>query len=133
MVNAFRSQLGELSISEISVIEFPICLSDLWDATPFRLESSVSCPRKSSASLKLKWSSKGQIHNAISEGNEYVVRMLLALGSDIEELDRQDKTPLAHAVLSNNEVMVKLLCTGEGANTEALKALGSRIDHTGRF
>jgi hypothetical protein len=70
MVNAFRSQLGELSISEISVIELPICLSDLWDATPFRLESSVSRPRKSSASLKLKWSSKGQIHNAISEGNE---------------------------------------------------------------
>jgi ankyrin repeat protein len=58
--------------------------------------------------------------------------MLLALGSDIEELDRQDKTPLAHAVLSNNEVMVKLLLE-KGANTEALKALGSQTDRTGRF
>jgi hypothetical protein len=26
--------------------------------------------------LKLKWSSKGRIHHAISEGNEYLVRML---------------------------------------------------------
>jgi hypothetical protein len=37
--------LGELSIAEIWVIELPICLSDLWDPEPFRMDSTVSTPR----------------------------------------------------------------------------------------
>jgi hypothetical protein len=52
--------LGDLSISEISVIELPICLSDLWDATPYLVESRFSSHGKSSASSRAKWPSKGR-------------------------------------------------------------------------
>jgi hypothetical protein len=76
--------LGELSIADIWVIELPICLSDLWDPEPFRVDSTsittVSAPRRSSS--RLNWSTKGRIHNAIAAGNDYVVRTLLTMGSD---------------------------------------------------
>jgi ankyrin repeat protein len=88
--------LGEMSISELSVLELPIFLSDLWDPEPFRVVSEVSSRGKTKRS---KWSSRGRIHNAIDSGNDYVVRTLLALGSDIEERDADGRTPLAHAAM----------------------------------
>jgi ankyrin repeat protein len=122
--------LGELSISEISVLELPILFSDLWDPEPFRVASTIAGAQKSSH--RRKWSSKGRIHNAIASGNEYVVRALLALGSDIEERDRDGKTPLAHAVLRNREAIVKPLLQ-KGADFEVLTALGPTINLEGRL
>jgi ankyrin repeat protein len=122
--------LGELSISEISVIELPICLSDLWDPAPYRVESAstVSSRRKSSA--RVNWSSRGRIHNAIAAGNDYVVRMLIGLGADIEEMDREGRSPLAHAFLHERDTIVKLLCE-KGASVDSLKAIGLATDLNG--
>jgi ankyrin repeat protein len=113
--------LGELSIAEIWVIELPICLSDLWDPEPFRVDSTVSAPRRSSS--RLNWSSRGRIHNAIVSGNEYVVRTLLSMGSDIEEANREGATPLALALLKNRDVIARLLLAkGASIDIAAAKA-----------
>jgi ankyrin repeat protein len=117
--------LGELSIADIWVIELPICLSDLWDPEPFRVDSTsittVSAPRRSSS--RLNWSTKGRIHNAIAAGNDYVVRTLLTMGSDIEELNRNGETPLALALLKKRDVIAKLLLEkGASIDLAAAKA-----------
>jgi ankyrin repeat protein len=109
--------LGELSISEISVLELPICLSDLWDAGPYRVDSTQAAVTRRRSFRRSTWSSKGRIHNAIASGNEVVVRTLLALGSDIEERASEGKTPLAHAILDNQDAIVKLLLE-KGADME---------------
>jgi ankyrin repeat protein len=110
--------LGELSISEISVIELPICLSDLWDPAPYRVESASTVTSRRKSSTKAKWSSRGRIHNAIDAGNDYVVRMLLNLGADVEEIDREGHSPLAHACFKNGEAFVMLLLE-KGADLES--------------
>jgi ankyrin repeat protein len=110
--------LGELSISEISVIELPIYPSDLWDAKPYLEATASTTSSRRKSSTKVKWSTRGRMHNAIASGNEYVVRTLLALGCDVEELDRQGRTPLVHAVVKGREAIAKLLLQ-KGAYTEA--------------
>jgi ankyrin repeat protein len=117
--------LGELSIADIWVIELPICLSDLWDPEPFRVASTsittVSVPRRSSS--RLNWSTKGRIHNAVASGNDYVVRTLLTMGSDIEEVNRNGETPLALALLKKRNVIAKLLLEkGASIDLAAAKA-----------
>jgi ankyrin repeat protein len=117
--------LGELSIADIWVIELPICLSDLWDPEPFRVESisitTVSAPRRSSS--RLNWSTKGRIHNAVAAGNDYAVRTLLTMGSDIEEVNRNGETPLALALLKKRDVIAKLLLDkGASIDLAAAKA-----------
>jgi ankyrin repeat protein len=118
--------LGELSIADIWVIELPICLSDLWDPEPFRVDSTsittVSASRRSSS--RLNWSTKGRIHNAIAAGNDYVVRTLLTMGSDIEELNLNGETPLALALLKKRNVIAKLLLEkGASIDLAAAKAV----------
>jgi ankyrin repeat protein len=117
--------LGELSIAVIWVIELPICLSDLWDPEPFRVDSTsittVSVPRRSSS--RLNWSTKGRIHNAVAAGNDYVVRTLLTMGSDIEEVNLNGETPLALALLKKRDVIAKLLLEkGASIDLAAAKA-----------
>jgi hypothetical protein len=99
--------LGGLSISEISVFELPVHLSDLWDRSLY--EAVPAAPRRSSRSLKLKWSSRGRIHNAVFSGEENVVRNLLAMGADIEESGQSKMTPLLRAIWSGQLEIVKLL------------------------
>jgi ankyrin repeat protein len=123
--------LGDLSISDLADLELPICLSDLWDPEPYRVAAAaaaaapISTPHKSAA--RRKWSSRGRIHNAIASGNDYVVRTLLKLGSDIEELDGKGRTPLAHAFQRNQFSIVAQLLE-RGASTEALSGLEASSD-----
>jgi serine/threonine-protein phosphatase 6 regulatory ankyrin repeat subunit A len=117
--------LGDLSLSNIAVIELPIYMTDLYDPRPYVLiakQVDVHSPG-SSTNFKLKWSSRGRIHNAISEGNIFVIRALLSIGSDIEERDRKAQTPLIHAVRREHEVILKVLLE-KGANLEAQDADG---------
>jgi ankyrin repeat protein/uncharacterized coiled-coil protein SlyX len=100
--------LGDLSVSDIAVLELPLYLSDLYDAEPY---------------VSSKRSSRSRIHDAISSGNLFVIRTLLFVGTDIEERDRKGQTPLLHAVSREQEAIVKLLL-GKGANPEARDAEG---------
>jgi ankyrin repeat protein len=117
--------LGDLSLSDIAVMELPLYVTDLYDPRPYVLTAKPAGVhhRGSSTNLKLKWSSRGRIHNAISEGNIFVVRALLSIGSDIEERDRKGQTPLVHAVRREHETIVHLLLE-KGANPEAQDAKG---------
>jgi hypothetical protein len=125
MVNAFRSQLRR-------AVDF----GDLGHRAPYLSFGPLGCHTLSSGVQRLpppKVFREFEIEVVLERPDSQCHFGRQRIGcSDIEELDRQDKTPLGHAVLSNNEVMVKLLLE-KGANTEALKALGSRIDRTGRF
>ena len=120
--------VGDLSISEISVFELPIYMSDLWDKSPYEQFPAAPGRRQSSGSLKLKWSSRGRIHNAISGGNDNVVRTLLALGADIEEVDSKGRTPLVHAAYEGREAICKLLLE-KGASIDAVRDVGSTLMH----
>ncbi|RPB25026.1 ankyrin [Terfezia boudieri ATCC MYA-4762] len=59
--------------------------------------------------VRSKRSSRGRIHNAIENGNVFVVRTLLAMGMDTEELDSNGRTPLVHAIMKLQEAICKLL------------------------
>ncbi|KAI5803537.1 ankyrin repeat-containing domain protein [Peziza echinospora] len=93
-----------LSISQISVIDLPISIHELW---PWDLDRLAATPNDGidydlSAKLKrergIKWSSGNRIHNAISTKNDYTVRTLLALGADPDEVDFDGRTPLEHLI-----------------------------------
>ncbi|KAI5848411.1 ankyrin repeat-containing domain protein [Tricharina praecox] len=71
----------------------------------------------------MKWSSRGRIHNAINGGNDYIVRTLLAMGSDIEEVDSEGRTPLALAIYEGHEHICELLA-GAGADIEKVDSEG---------
>jgi len=101
--------LGDLFISEISVFELPVHLSDLWDASMYKIVPPAPRWRHSPRPSKLKWSSRGRIHNAITSRNEGLVRTLLAMGADIEERDRFNMTPLLYALYIGRLEIVKLL------------------------
>ena len=73
------------------------------------------------------WSFGGRIHDAIESGNGFVVRALLAIGMDIEELDSNGRTPLVHAVENHQEAIYKLLLE-KGASVGPLKAFTSGMD-----
>ena len=114
--------LGDLSISQIAVLNLPIDLADISNPEPFQEPSSTdrNLPRG-------KRSSRGRIHNAIGNGNGFVVRALLAMGIDIEELDSNGRTPLVHAAVKCQEAICKLLL-GKGASVEALNAFTRCMD-----
>jgi len=90
--------LGDLCISEISVFELPVHLSDLWDASMYEIVPPAPRRRRSSRPLKLKWLSRVRIHSAILSRNEYMVRTLLAMRADIEERGHFGMTPLQRAL-----------------------------------
>ena len=101
-----------LSISEISAVELPVQLHDVWDSSLY--ESAPPSPRQFSCRLKPKWSSRGRIHNAIEEGNEYVVRTLLAMGAEIDERGAYEMTPL-HCAFYNGQIAIARLLIEKGA------------------
>ncbi|KAF8459991.1 hypothetical protein BDZ91DRAFT_851794 [Kalaharituber pfeilii] len=114
--------LGDLAISEISVIMLPICLSDLWDSEPYQAEvplHSAAGRYRSFQKLKLTLSSLRGIHYAIREGNENAVQDLLTSGMDIEERDSKGRTPLGHAAYMGHERISKLLLE-RGARMEGI-------------
>ncbi|KAF8459322.1 hypothetical protein BGX38DRAFT_1147957 [Terfezia claveryi] len=84
--------LGALAISEISVLELPICGSDLYDSQPYDLaEEATSARRPNGIHAQrrgvLPWPSRGRIHTAIRTNDEFVLRTLITLGADLEEKD----------------------------------------------
>ena len=74
--------LGDLSISEISVLELPISLSDLYDPIPYQ-----QLTRHKQARRRINWSSRGSLRKAIDGDNIFTCRTLLSLGADPNEPD----------------------------------------------
>jgi len=107
--------LGDLAISEISVLELPLLISDIWDPCPYQLEQSAPptfAVKKKRSLLRLNVisSSRGQIHSAIEGNNELVARALLTLGADIiHEVNLSGWTPLLHAAVRCRESICQLL------------------------
>ena len=85
--------LGGLSISEISVLDLPIFLSDLHDPTPFQ-QATATTSKQGRYRLKVKWSSRGRLHSAIRANNLVALRTLITLGADMEEVDSNGDAPL---------------------------------------
>ncbi|KAF8455218.1 hypothetical protein BGX38DRAFT_1115206, partial [Terfezia claveryi] len=105
--------LGDLSVSQIAILNLPIGLADVCNPKPFQEPSLIGTHRRHKP--RCKWSSRGRIHNAIENGNGFVVRALLSIGMDIEELDSNNRTPLIHAAVKGQESICKLLLE-RGAN-----------------
>jgi len=125
--------LGDLSDSQIAVLNLPIELADVSNPEPFLEPSSTETHRSSRPKPRCIWSSRGRIHNAIENGNEFVVRTVLAMGMDIEELDSTGRTPLVHAIMKHQEAICKLLLEkGACGSSEALKSYTSGMDLKGR-
>ena len=85
--------LGGLSISEISVLDLPICLSDLHDPTPFE-QAPATMSNQRRGLLNVNWSSRGRLHSAASANNLFALRTLINLGADIKEVDSNGDTLL---------------------------------------
>jgi len=99
--------LGDLSVSQIAVLNLPIELADVSNPEPFKeLRSTETHSRPK---FRRIWSSRGRIHNAIESGNEFVIKTLLAMGVDIEELDSSGRTPLVHALEKHHVAICKIL------------------------
>ena len=124
--------LGDLSVSEIAVLNLPIDLADISNPEPFLEPNSTETNRRSRPKPRRIWSSRGRIHNAIENGNGFVVRTLLAMGMDVEELDSNSRTPLIHATVKCQESICKSLLE-KGASVEALKAFTNGMDLKERF
>jgi len=118
--------LGDLSISQIAVLNLPINLADVSNPEPFQDRLSMETPRSHLMPRRI-WSSRGRIHNAIENGNEFVVRTVLTMGMDLEELDSNRRTPLVHATMKRQEAICKLLLEKD-ASVEALKAFTAGMD-----
>jgi len=120
--------LGDLSVSQIAVLNLPIDLTDVSNPQPFLESSSAETRRSSGPRPRRIWSSRGIIHNAIENGNEFVVRTVLAMGMDIEEADSNGRTPLLHAIEKHHVAICNLLVergatiTRDASGDEALLA-----------
>ncbi len=64
------------------------------------------------------------IYVAATQGNIEAVKQHLSAGSDVDARDRQDKTPLQHAVFWGNKEIVELLIA-EGADVNAKDNAGT--------
>jgi ankyrin repeat protein len=64
------------------------------------------------------------IYVAATQGNIEAVKQHLASGTEVDARDRQDKTPLQHAVFWGNKEIVKLLIA-KGADVNAKNSTGS--------
>jgi len=117
--------LGDLSISQIAVLNLPIDLSDI--NTPKAFQNLSSIETYSRPRPHCIWASHGRIHKAIENGNIFIVRILLAMGMDIKELDSNGRTPLVHAAVKCQEAICKLLLE-KGATFEALNAFTRCMD-----
>ena len=127
-ISRHQEHTSGFSVSQIAVLNLPIGLSDVSNPGPFQDRISIEKYR----SRPRLWSSRGRIHNAIENDNEFVVRTLLAIGVDIEELDPDNRTPLVHAVVKHQEAICNLLLE-KGASVEALKTFTSGMTPTQKF
>ena len=132
MVNALELSditLGDLSVSQIAVLNLPIDLADVSNPESFIEPSSTLTETHYSSRARSRRirSSRGRIHNAIEGGNEFVVRTMLTMGMDVEELDPSGRTPLVHATIGRQEAICKLLLE-KGASVEPLKSFTSGMD-----
>jgi len=100
--------LGDLSVSQIAVLNLPIDLADVSNPEPFQDRLPIETPR-SPSKPRSKRSSRGRLHNAIENDNGFAVRALLALGMDIGELDSNGRTPLLHAIEKHHMAICKIL------------------------
>ena len=117
--------LGDLSISEISVLELPICLSDLYDSEPYtETEPTKHSPSINQRRGRLRWSSGGRLHSAVESRNDFVLRTLLNLGADIEEKDPEGRTPLSYSAGGRYGLKVFELLLDQGAMVDTLDASG---------
>ena len=89
--------LGDLSVSQVAVLNHPIDLSDIRNLEHFHDWSSVETPHRPSKP-RSKWY-YGRMHKAIETGSELVIRTMLTMEIDIEELDLHSQTPLIHATM----------------------------------
>ncbi|RPB25035.1 ankyrin [Terfezia boudieri ATCC MYA-4762] len=121
--------LGDLSVSQIAVLNLPIELTDISNPEPFQAQLSMETLHHPKSRVRSKRSSRGRIHNAIENGNVFVVRTLLAMGMDTEELDSNGRTPLVHAIMKHQEIICKLLLEkGACAGVDALKSFTCGMD-----
>ncbi|KAF8455162.1 ankyrin repeat-containing domain protein [Terfezia claveryi] len=124
--------LGDLSVSQIAVLNLPIDLTDVSNPEPFQAQLSMQTLHHPKSRVRNKRSSRGRIHNAIENGNVFVVRALLAMGMDTEELDSNGRTPLLHATMKRQEAICRLLLE-KGASVEALIAFTNDMGVNERF
>jgi len=118
--------LGDLSVSQIAVLNLPIDLANVSNTMSFQVTLSMEAP-SSPFKTRCKRSSRGRIHSAIENGNRLVVKALLVMGMDLEELDSSGRTPLVHAAMKHQEaICIQLL--EKGASLEAMKAFTSSMD-----
>jgi len=110
--------LGDLSISEISALELPISLLDLYDPTPYQQST-----RRKQARRGVKWSSRGRLHRAIRGGNTFKFRTLLNLGADPEETNA-DGPLLVYAAKKSDGVTFCRLLLDRGVQVDARDCSG---------
>ena len=73
------------------------------------------------------------IYVAATQGNIEAVKQHLAAGTDVDARDRQDKTPLQHAVFWGNKEIVELLIA-KGADVNAKNSTGlTPLDYANRY
>ena len=113
--------LGDMSISELSVLELPLDCSDVWpwDSDPQRVASHNQERVSRAFTVKIK-PPRRLLQNAISTGNSYLVRSLVAAGANLEDLDELGLTPLLRAIHTKNIKAVR-----------ALLASGAKMDVVG--
>jgi len=97
-------------------------MSDIWDPEPYQLaqlspRSGVKSSKgRPSLRLNVLSSSRDRIHGAIEMNSDFVVRTLLCLGTDINEVDSLGRTPLIHAAICGRDSICQLLLeNGAGA------------------
>jgi len=92
-------------------------MSDVWDSEPYQLARLQPAPTPAQAAeqgrrlrrLNVISSSGGRIHSPIQADNEFVVRTLLRLGTDVTEENQKGWTPLLHAAFLCHESICQLL------------------------
>ena len=116
--------LGGLSISEISVLELPIPLSDLYDPISYQQSTRHKQSRT--------WNSHGKLYSAIHGGNILIFRALLNLGADPNEADISGPL-LVHAARQPEKLAFCRLLLEGGAQVDMRDSSGrTPLSHAAR-
>ena len=103
-IEGVDSQGGTPLVHAASKLQREIC--------EFLLESGASTEKHNCALLK------GCIHQAIDRDTVEMIKLLVKIGADIEEVDSQGRTPLIHAASNfEHEICEFLLESGAGVGT----------------
>jgi len=95
--------LGDLSISEISVFQLPINISDLWDKSPYERFPMAPSRLQPSGSLQSNWSSRGRLlgsKSKIPDGENQI---------SSSAVDKRYMKPFFDAFRSKNAVNISQL------------------------